>query len=428
MNWTARHASALSVVFSALDEEGLPWMILRNYQGLPDNNSSKDIDIMVEKASFLKASEVIIKNLKKYGCTHYESTIFQCIWCYTFYFIDSKNSPYSIKIDLFDGFIFRGAEVIGFDEIYSNKVRYNNISVPNEFYNGFMLWIKPLMTGGFVKQKYRNEIESVISKYPEEFKDLMNRVIGSTLEQKIWPLLEEFDLDGTVQFKSKMRRFAWSRYFYRYPYYSLVNTIDHYYKEIKRRLRRPEASIISVIENDDLKKVNFNVRFVQKIATIMIKDDSNIIILDPHSEESPDSKRLFDKRIIGSVGENLITLYFFKSLKFIGSLFTLSYYWIAFIASYWLDMRKKCNAGKVFILRNSFYNYIFDDSVKTSSLPWWIRKLYLRMTPKSILIFSLNSNHNQKHSQLITLDSSRSIDMACDEAIKTLIKRSFKNI
>jgi len=51
-----------------------------------------------------------------------------------------------------------GAQVISFSEVYQERVKYKDFYVPNEIYDGFMLWVKPLLTGGFIKEKYKSDI------------------------------------------------------------------------------------------------------------------------------------------------------------------------------------------------------------------------------------------------------------------------------
>lgn len=168
MIWSVVHADALNAVFQALNKKGIPWMVLRNYEGLPQQNRAKDIDLIFKKKDFSCARAVIEKSLRAQGFEFEEHTRFQCIWCFTFYSLKNEL-PCSIKIDLLDGFIWRGAEVVSFEELYSFKVAYENFFVPSTVYDGFMLWIKPLITGGFVKYKYRNDIINIIRKYPSKF-------------------------------------------------------------------------------------------------------------------------------------------------------------------------------------------------------------------------------------------------------------------
>lgn len=55
MQWNHKHAVALQSVFEALDEQNIPWMIMRNYEGLPEVNTSKDIDIAIPRKDWKKA-------------------------------------------------------------------------------------------------------------------------------------------------------------------------------------------------------------------------------------------------------------------------------------------------------------------------------------------------------------------------------------
>lgn len=47
-HWDKRHGSILMDLIKELDKNRVRYFILRNYEGLPDTNQSKDVDIIVE--------------------------------------------------------------------------------------------------------------------------------------------------------------------------------------------------------------------------------------------------------------------------------------------------------------------------------------------------------------------------------------------
>ena len=67
MSWGKAQVLALKAAFTALDNTNIDWMVLRNHQGLPNVNRSKDVDIGVEKVNFRRAEKAISDALLRTG-------------------------------------------------------------------------------------------------------------------------------------------------------------------------------------------------------------------------------------------------------------------------------------------------------------------------------------------------------------------------
>ena len=169
--WSEGHSEALKSVFETLNAHSIRWMVLRNYEGLPESNRSKDIDLLLEKKDFFKAQKIISKALIMQGFDYMLKETYQYVWCLVF-FKTSEGEAISIKLDLLDGFVWRGAQLMNFTNLYEKKEKYNNFYIPDKASDGFMLWMKPLLTGGFVKDKYRKDILNTVQIHPKEFKKL----------------------------------------------------------------------------------------------------------------------------------------------------------------------------------------------------------------------------------------------------------------
>ncbi len=178
--WGVEQADVLRNLFSELNRKNLRWMVLRNYEGLPDFNRSKDVDLLFDKRDFLAVEDILYKTLNSCGFLYVKKEVFQYAWCFTFFKID-KSSISSIKIDLLDGFVWKGAQVISFDEVYQERVKYKDFYVPNEIYDGFMLWVKPLLTGGFIKEKYKSDIYKSFFNNQDAFKRILEDKFGDDL-------------------------------------------------------------------------------------------------------------------------------------------------------------------------------------------------------------------------------------------------------
>ena len=65
--WNENQAKALKSVFTALDDNGIEWAVFRNFKGLPNNNPSKDVDLLVNRKQISLARKVIEDTMRKVG-------------------------------------------------------------------------------------------------------------------------------------------------------------------------------------------------------------------------------------------------------------------------------------------------------------------------------------------------------------------------
>lgn len=450
--WTENQATALQAVFFSLNKSGIQWMVLRNHEGLPEYNRSKDIDLLLHKKDFLHARNVISDVLVKKGFTNVGEQIFQYVWCFTFFSIYSSEI-YSIKIDLLDGFVWRGAQVIDFSNLYNKRVRYKDFFVPDSVDDGFMLWIKPLMTGGFIKEKYRCDIQQTLLKYPQEFQSLLKSTFGEIFSEKIWLLLAKGNLDGTIPYKRYMCYAAWRRAFRKHPLATIVATIDHFYKEVLRRSRRPVESMIAVVGPDGVGKTTFIELLQKELCRILVRDADGVCIQHFRPNVFPNLKKLFNGNKFDEASEEFTNPHRANPAGPISSFLRISYYWFDYVLGYWLSIRTKCIAGKVYIFDRYFYDFLIDPYRGRVQLPDWLRWGFLKMTPEPDVVFFLDGDAAtiyqrkqeltqseierqllayrllaKKSGRFIRLDARKIPQELCDDALRQLIEHSFRRI
>lgn len=389
MTWTEKHAEALQAVFEALNKSGIQWMVLRNYNGLPFCNRAKDIDITVSKNNFKKTYEIIVDALSKAGFDFLIFTRYQNAWCSTFFNI-ADRTPISIKIDMADPFVWRGAYIFEFEELYKFKLNINNFFVPLNSYDGLMLLVIPLMTGGFIKEKYSQDILNSFNDDPESFCSIFRAKFGDKLLNKVKPYLERGQLANIAEYRKQLRRSGWLNAFKRSPLKTVYSTIEHFLIEIKRRLKRPRGSFIAVLGPDGTGKSTIAKLLRREICRIMLKDDENVTIMHFRPSIFPNLKKLIYGRKYDEAAENFTSPHRAKPVGFLSSLLRLSYYWLDYVIGYWFYLRKKCIAGKIFIFDRYFYDFIVDPHRSRIDLPKWIRSFFLNITPKPDIVIFLD--------------------------------------
>ncbi len=387
--WSERHAAALAAVFESLDQEGLRWMVLRNYEGLPHSNRSKDIDLVMSKHDFRAASAVLIRSLRAQGFTNVLVEQFQYVACHTFMRLQDGDLI-SLKIDLLDGFVWRGAQIFHFDELYERRRSYGGFSIPDAVDDAFMLWVKPLMTGGMVKSRYAADILGAIKAHPSRFQELLLAKFGERVAHKAWALLSCGSLQATVHLQQELRMTAWLRAIATRPASTLAATLEHTFVEVWRRLRRPRGSICAVVGPDGVGKSTFIELLTARLCELTVKDRSAAVVQHFRPHLLPNLKDLFSPRTPGEPAEEFTKPHRASPAGNASSLLRLGYYWVDYVCGYWLRIRFDCVRGKLYVFDRYFYDFLVDPRRSRISLPLPIRRAFLAVTPEPDLVFFLD--------------------------------------
>jgi thymidylate kinase len=74
------------------------------------------------------------------------------------------------------------------------------------------------------------------------------------------------------------------------------------------------------------------------------------------------------------------------------SLLRITYYWTDYLFGYWVRLRRLCARNRTVIFDRYFYDFIVDPRRSRLSLPGWVPRLFLALTPKPDLVFLLDAD------------------------------------
>ena len=196
--WDERHGRVLLNIISKLEKSNIRWFILRGYVGLPNRNSSKDVDILIEAGKIKLAQNLLKQAYKEAGLQFFYPSVFGHAHCYVGM---SINNVFSIHIDLIEGYISKGFEVFTFDELYEHVVDYNGLNVLDDLMNGVMLLVYKIFGYRHAKLKpaYQDDIFAAQQKCPREFEKKLIQIAGDGLGRKICSLIRDKKFDDVVE-------------------------------------------------------------------------------------------------------------------------------------------------------------------------------------------------------------------------------------
>jgi thymidylate kinase len=388
MSWTKDHAMAITAAFESLNTAGIDWLVLRNHQGLPHINRSKDVDIGIEKLNFHRVEKLISDAVRFEGFDHMMIEDFHYIRCLTFFSIKGSMTK-SLKIDLIDGFPFRGAHVFSFRQLYANAQLDGEFMIPNEIDDAVMLWCKPLVTGGIVKSSYLPEIKFAAKNEPCKFKVVLNSILTPFWADWSRSKILSDDIENMIDMKTDLRKSVWCRAFRNKPFFTLLNTIQHVIIELSRRMKRNDATFFAVVGPDGVGKTTFVNELLQNLADLQVKDKNNIIVQHFRPHIMPNINKLLTGQ--SEIISDFNNPHSAEPANSLSSLLRITYYWLDYHFGYWLKLRSQMIRGKTIIFDRYFYDFIVDPKRSRLSLPNWLPRLYLSMTPQPDLVFFLDT-------------------------------------
>lgn len=153
MSQTQNTKEHISDIISLLNKEA-NYAVLRNFEGLPDNNNSRDIDIIITRDSYKRVKESLVTLIDNSGwkiITYLHSDRLISYVCAT----TAEEHTDIIQWDFFFDTSVWGIQLMSADEFLTNKK-----------FNGFLYYIDT--DGQFLDKNLYNR--AVGSKYPEKYR------------------------------------------------------------------------------------------------------------------------------------------------------------------------------------------------------------------------------------------------------------------
>lgn len=188
-----------------LQKKHLKFVVIRNYEELPNTNTGNDIDIIVPGKSlneWLEILEAFCKdnklsftiNNQHFYCT---STVIEGV--------DDKNGQ--LKLDLNNRFNWRGVEFYSSDILVKNAKSYKSpiYTSQYDYINWYITFCHSFLYGGFIPAKYIKQIKKSINSKPEEFNQLLSSIFTKNQTQYLTNKIQSEDCNVPKYIANKIR-------------------------------------------------------------------------------------------------------------------------------------------------------------------------------------------------------------------------------
>ena len=375
-----------------LNSENIRYFVLRNYEGLPETNTSKDVDIIVEPGFLKRSKEILLEIYKENEMDYYYEVVYGRVHCIHGM---STINELGIHIDLIKGYLAKGYEVYTFEELYKHVIQYKNFYVLNEFMNGMMLLIykqfgykKPIL-----KKEYRETIKNTFEKYPREFEEELTKITNKKLAPNIIENIKDNDFDEVIGLNKKFTRSIRSYVFKRRPIITIFRIISFFFQKVwrigigYRNYRR----VIAIIAPDGAGKTTFLDGLKNKIENYYVSDenDEKIHLYHFRPELFPNLGEMGEKVGVMEQDRDFTNPHRGGTANPVSSFFRISYYTLDYLIGWQKYIRQDVQYDKFSIFDRYSYDLLVDPIRTKLNLPRWMRRFFVWLTPKPPLVFVL---------------------------------------
>jgi thymidylate kinase len=163
----------VTAVFRAWKQAGIEFLILRNYDGLPDFTTN-DIDVLMAPGQVRRAEATLLGAAQEAGFRLHNRAEYATLALY----LSSKQSNAQAHFDLFTALKWHGFDFLGCEGFLGRRVRRGWFAIPHPADEAATNLLASLIYTGKVKEKYKPSIAAGFSTEPALATELLADSFG----------------------------------------------------------------------------------------------------------------------------------------------------------------------------------------------------------------------------------------------------------
>lgn len=389
--WTIRHSDFLDHVFNLLNNSGIRYFVLRNYEGLPEYNTGNDVDIVIEPHSYKRVKSLILQCMCDERVPNYTVSDFDRMRCW---YIMDKESMFGIHIDIIENEVYKGFEYFDFEYLYSYVIGYRNFYVLDKSMDTVMLLVQNIVAYKSLKQKYRNTISENYRSYKETIDAQLLKFWSKNVADAVIKLLDEGRYDTIVQMSKKLERDAQKSIFLRKPLKTFVFVSRFLFDKFWRVIICPSKfwRFFAVVAPDGTGKTTFLNQLVEDLCVLYVCDTErrfNIYHFRPSI--FPNLGAAGEKVGIMKQDKNFTDPHRAAPAGYMSSFVRMCYYWLDYLIGVPFLLRKDSQYSFYTIFDRYIYDLLVDPKRSRIKLPYYIRKIFTRLVIHPKIVFVLQT-------------------------------------
>lgn len=446
--WNEICSKVFSECVETLENKKIEYFILRNYADLPEKNSGKDVDIVVNPKKLAVSKKIIRTIFKDNGFVYYDEAVFDSLHC-----MHGMNLQwgYGIHIDLLAGYRAKGYEPLDFMTLYGKVIKYKNFYVLKEPVNSVMLLVSKIFgyKQPIIKERYKQQIYNAYINDTDEFNETLRYILRGKTYEEVSKKLEENDFDGIIEDAEIISENIKKSCIRHHRIKSLKGSLEFLVKSVKKIVidyRKYERSL-AVVAPDGAGKTTFINVLSKKIENSYVSDENKIHVYHFRPGILPNLGQIGEKAGVMKQDKNWENPHRRAPAGFLSSVLRIAYYSMDYIIGYKKMVRKDVHYDRFSVFDRYCYDLIVDPERTRIKLPVRIRRFFVFLCPKPGLTFFLWGNENnvyerkkeltvdeirrqnllyksmaEKQKGFYILDADRTVEDIADEAIKIILE------
>lgn len=389
--WNNTHSVILERTFHELTCCGLRFFVLRNYEGLPEDNHSKDVDIIIEPGKFKVAKEKFINVLKSQDISNYYQMDFERAHCCFGIDVEKK---FAIHLDFIEGYANKGYEFVSFEELYANTVMYKTFRVLNDSYDSCILLLYKLIGCKQLKDKYQEKIYRDFTARGSNCSAVIKNIVGEKLGDEISSLIISNSFDKLLAMANDIDKVSKRRIFCRKPVATLIGIFKFYWEKFVNMVICPASKqhLIAVEAPDGTGKTTFIDALRIKISEYFVTDIEKTTVYHFRPTFLANLGAVGEKAGVMKQDKDFTNPHRAKPANPISSLLRYIYYWMDYVIGVPIIVRKGAQFDHFPIFDRYIYDFIVDPARTRINLPRWVRVLFAHLVKQPRLIFVLSAD------------------------------------
>jgi thymidylate kinase len=255
-------------VFTAWQQNKIPFVVLRNYENLPEK-TGHDIDVLVRPEHLATAERILIETAHAAGYRLSNRVRFSPHSIFLYH----PQTLVQVQFDLFHDLCWRGMTLLSARSVLNWRVDRGLFAIPHPIHEAVNDLLGRLIYHDYVKENYKPIILRTVQEFPQESMTVLSRMFGKTVGNHLTSAISNGDWTMVgAQGRAMRRQLIWRRLVYS-PFMSAGNLLRDCGRLVSRVLRPPGITIV-LLGADGSGKSSVAARLMEALHGTFYKDKS----------------------------------------------------------------------------------------------------------------------------------------------------------
>ena len=347
----------LKEVLDGLNNNGIAYCVLRNYDTLPYTVKSKDVDILVERKNIKKVRALINTTVKKHDELNCEYTRREYVEFFRIYCgLECLKLDFAFNYDAKLITFLTGKKMLEYKRLHENGFYCLDTAM-----SACIAWHKNLFAVKKINKKYIDLIYNEYNKDKNKFIEYMNIFAGREITEKLSACLSEKQIEASQNLANDVIRY--SKMVQKRRLYKILRITKHIGLEIIKRLQNGKKNLISLHGPDGAGKSTVAEALKPLMAKAICVDEDDVVIKHFRPYVLPNISVLFSRdkeKALQAIEDNISNPHEAPPAGFLSSVIRLAYYSFDYALGYWIKVFPLTSRGKIVIFDRYYIDYYID--------------------------------------------------------------------